>query len=228
MAKEKEPTAHQLYKQIGKVVYTAGPSFSPGEPSTDTLASNTSGWEVLTDPTGTTRVLANRQYIDLSGWSKQELTTFTQGIDIQKQQLPIPIPSGGISNLWEFDFITTRKLTDDELTSWGADSAIPGFLPSTCDLMEMIYGERMSYGENVQIPLTYVQLGGETFGSGNPTAMDKMHWTRLYIMPSVTPTTTIVICSTNLIVQALTVEEKDLVWMERLRRSYVLQDQADV
>jgi len=228
MAKEKEPTAHQLYKQIGKVVYTAGPAFSPGEPSTDTLASNTSGWEVLTDPTGITRVLANRQYIDLSGWSKQELTTFTQGIDIQKQQLPIPLPSGGISNLWEFDFITTRRLTDAELTSWGADSAVPGFLPSTCDLMEMIYGERMSYGENAQIPLSYIQLGGDTFGSGNPTAMDKMHWTRLYIMPSVTPTTVIVICSTNLIVQALTVEEKDLVWMERLRRSYVLQDQADV
>jgi len=228
MAKEKEPKAHQLYKQIGKVIYTAGPPFSPGEPSTDTLEDNTGSWVVLTDPTGITRILANRQYIDLAGWSKQELTTFTQGVDIQKQQLPIPIPSGGISNLWEFDFITTRRLTDAELTSWGTDSAIPGFLPSTCDLMEMIYGERMSYGENTQIPLSYIQVGGETFGSGNPTAMDKMHWTRLYIMPSVTPATQIVICSTNLIVQALTVEEKDLVWMERLRRSYVLQDEADL
>jgi len=230
MAKEKEPTAHQLYKQIGPVTYTAGPSFSPGAPSTDTLAGNTSSWEVLTDPTASTRVMANRQYIDLSGWSRQDLTTFTQGIDIQKQQLPLQIaaPAGGISNIWEFDFITTRRLTDEELTSWGTNSAIPGFLPSTCDLMEVIYGERMSYGENTQIPLSYIQVGGETFGSGNPTAMDKMHWTRLYIMPQVTPTTVVVFCSTNLIVQALTVEEKDLVWMERLRRSYVLQDQADV
>jgi len=223
MAKEKEPQAHQLYKQIGKVVYTAGPSFSPGEPTTDTLSGNTGGWEVLTDPLGITRVLSNRKYIDLAGWTKQELTTFVQGIDIQKQQMPIPITSGGISNLWEFDFITTRRLTDAELTSWGTDSGVPGFLPSTCDLMEVIYGERMSYGENQTIPLTYIQLGGETFGSGNPTAMDKMHWTRLYIMPSVTPGTQLIICSTNLIVQALTVEEKDLVWMERLRRSYVLQ-----
>jgi len=208
MAKEKEPKAHQLYKQVGQVTFTAGPSFSPGEPSTDTLTTNQSGWEVLT--------------------SKQELTTFVQGIDIQKQQLPIPVPSAGISNLWEFDFLTTRRLTTDELTSWGTNSAIPGFLPSTCDLMQVIYGERMSYGENQTIPLTYVQLGGETFGSGNPTAMDKLHWTRLYIMPSVTPGTVIVFTSTNLIVQALTVEEKDLVWLERLRRSYVLQNPADV
>jgi len=223
MAKEKEPVAHQLYKQLGTVTFTAGPTFSPGAAATDILALNFSGWEVLTDPTATTRVLANRQYIDLAGWTEQQLTTFVQGVDFQKQQLPIPIPSGGISNLWEFDFLTTRRLTDDELTSWGTNSAIPGFLPSTCDLMEVIYGERMSYGENGTIPLTYIQVGGETFGSGNPTAMDKLHWTRLYIMPSVTPGTLIIIPSTNLIVQALTVEEKDLVWMERLRRSYVLQ-----
>ena len=228
MAKEKEPKAHQLYKQVGQVTFTAGPSFSPGEPSTDTLTTNQSGWEVLTDPTAITRVVANRQYIDLSGWSKQELTTFIQGVDFQKQQLPIPVPSGGISNLWEFDFLTTRRLTTDELTSWGTNSAIPGFHPSTCDLMQVIYGERMSYGENGTIPLTYVQLGGQTFGSGNPTAMDKLHWTRLYVMPSVTPGTVIVITSTNLVVQALTVEEKDLVWMERLRRSYVLQNPADI
>jgi len=227
MPKEKEPKAHQLYKQIGPVTYEAGPAFSPGEPSTDILTSNNSGWEVLTDPVGTTRVIANRQYIDLAGWSQQELTMFVQGVDIQKQQMPIPIPSGGISNLWEFDFLTTRKLTDEELTSWGTNSAVPGFLPSTCDLMQVIYGERISYGENGTIPLTYIQLGGDTFGSGNPTAMDKLHWTRLYIMPSVVPTTEIVISSTNLIVQALTVEEKDLVWMERLRRSYVLQGGAD-
>jgi len=223
MAKEKEPVAHQLYKQLGAVTFTAGPTFSPGAAATDVLALNFSGWEVLTDPLAITRVLANRQYIDLAGWTEQQLTTFVQGVDFQKQQLPIPIPSGGISNLWEFDFLTTRRLTDDELTSWGTDSAIPGFLPSTCDLMEVIYGERMSYGENGTIPLTYIQVGGETFGSGNPTAMDKLHWTRLYIMPSVTPGTLIIIPSTNLIVQALTVEEKDLVWMERLRRSYVLQ-----
>jgi len=223
MAKEKEPVAHQLYKQLGAVTFTAGPTFSPGAAATDILALNFSGWEVLTDPLAITRVLANRQYIDLAGWTEQQLTTFVQGVDFQKQQLPIPIPSGGISNLWEFDFLTTRRLTDDELTSWGTNSAIPGFLPSTCDLMEVIYGERMSYGENGTIPLTYIQVGGETFGSGNPTAMDKLHWTRLYIMPSVTPGTLIIIPSTNLIVQALTVEEKDLVWMERLRRSYVLQ-----
>jgi len=31
-----------------------------------------------------------------------------------------------------------------------------------------------------------------------------------------------------LVVQAMTLEEPDLVYIERLRRSYILQDQADV
>jgi len=105
---------------------------------------------------------------------------------------------------------------------------MPGFLNNTVDLMEVIYGERMEYGSNLQIPGSFVQISGETFGSGNPTAMDKLHWTRLVVFDSPTELDVGVLFATNLIVQALTVEEKDLVWMERLRRSYVLQDQADV
>jgi len=218
-------TPRQMFKQIGPVTYVGGDPFSPGASSTDTLVANTSGWEVLTDPTATTRIIANRSYIDLSGYTIADLTVFTQGIDIQKQQTPIPIPAGAISIIWEFDIISTRRLTTDELSQWGTSTAIPGFFPSTVDLMEVIYGERMIYGENQTIPLAYIQLGGDTFGSGNPTASDKLHWTRLIIMPSVTPDANVVFCSTNLVVQAITAEEKDLVYIERLRRSYTQQRQ---
>lgn len=218
-------TPRQMFKQIGPVAFTGGEPFSPGEPATDTLAGNISGWEILTDPTAITRIMANRSYIDLSGYTQQDLTVFTQGIDIQKQQTPVPLPSGAIGIVWEFDIISTRRLTTTELTQWGTNTAIPGFFPSTVDLMEVIYGERMIYGENQTIPLAYIQLGGDTFGSGNPTTSDKLHWTRLIIMPSVTPTAVLTVYSTNLVVQAITAEEKDLVYIERLRRSYTQQRQ---
>ena len=218
-------TPRQMFKQIGPVNYVAGAPFSPGASSTDTLLANTSGWEVLTDPTATVRIIANRSYIDLAGFTQQELTTFTQGVDIQKQQTPIPIASGAISNIWEFDIISTRRLTTAELTDWGDSTAIPGFAPSTVDLMEVVYGERMLYGENTAIPLAYVQLGGDTFGSGNPSTSARLHWTRLIIIPSVTPSASVLFCSTNLVVQAITAEEKDLVYIERLRRSYTQQRQ---
>jgi len=217
MAKEKEPKAHQLYKQIpatNAVYRTEGSTVS-------------NGWVILYESSGHLDI-AFRSYIDLSGWSAQDLTTFVQGVDIQKQMIPLKtVGSLGMLKIYEFDFITTRRLTDSELAP-GNLLDLPGFLESTVDLMEVIYGERMEYGSNLQIPGSFVQISGETFGSGNPTAMDKLHWTRLVVFDHPTELDTGALFATNLIVQALTVEEKDLVWMERLRRSYVLQDQADV
>jgi len=212
-----DPKAHQLYKQIGySTVEITNASAGTGTVSNQ--------WELIQLDSNTAMV-TYRTYIDLAGWSKQELTTFTQGIDIQKQQIPIKTPSPSTLSLFEYDFITTRRITDAELINL---FNLPGFHGSTVDLMEVIYGERMQYGENATIPGTYIQISGETFGSGNPTAMDKMHWTRLLILDTPGDGEELGIFPTNLIVQAMTVEEKDLVWMERLRRSYVLQDQADI
>jgi len=213
----KEPKAHQLYKQLGLGALTV----TTASAGTGTI---TGQWEIVQIDNDTASI-ANRTYIDLSGWSVQDLTTFTQGIDIQKMQIPLKQPGPGSTQLWEFDFITSRRITDAELINL---ANLPGFASSTMDLMEVIYGERMFYAENTAIPGTYVQISGETFGSGNPTATDKLHWTRLIVTGSPADGDQLGIFPTNLIVQAMTVEEKDLVWMERLRRSYVLQDQADV
>jgi len=224
MAKEKEPKAHQLYKQVPYGVVTYGDPISPGDPTTDTTIS--SGWEVLPGPLGTYHHFVYRTYLDLAGWSKQELTTFTQGVDIQKPLIPVFI--GVVPNLFEFDYITTRKITDDELTSIGLSDSVPGFSGNTLDLMQMVYGECTSYAINAQVAGTYVQVGQDQFGSANPMATDKLHWTRHMIVPAVAPASKLQIYPANLIIQTLTVEEKDLVWMERLRRSYVLQDEADI
>jgi len=96
-------------------------------------------------------------------------------------------------------------------------------LESTVDLMEVVYGERMEYAVNAAIPNTYVQISGETFGSGNPIATNKLHWTRLAIFSSPAASDIGALFATNLVVQVISTEEKELVWMERLRRSYVLQ-----
>jgi len=205
-----DPKAHQLYKQVPGTDLEVAVSVE-GAPISN-------GWKFLN-----TFDCVFRSYIDLAGWSEQSLTMFTQGIDIQKANMPLL--SGQANVLIEFDFITTRRLTDTEVAA--TIIGPPGYLPNTVDLMEVIYGERMQYAENATIPGTMVQVGGETFGSGNPTAMDKLHWTRYYAMLNSAPTDTMAVGPTNLIVQAMTVEEKDLVWMERLRRSYVLQGGAD-
>jgi hypothetical protein len=210
-----DPKAHQLYKQLpGSLFMNSG---SPGS----SAASN--GWEIL-EESGVVYFI-NRTYIDLQGWSAQDLTTFTQGVDIQKGIMPLLGGGEAAKGLREFDFITTRKLSDSELILF---NNIPGYLPSTVDLMDMIYGEFVEYGRNTTITNTFIKTNFETLGSGNPTAMSRMHWTRVYYFHVPDAGDTLLVDATNLVVQALTVEEKDLIWMERLRRSYVHQDRADI
>ena len=78
MAKEKEPKAHQLYKQLGAT--SLGLNYAS---TTDSYAKN--GWRVVWN---TFPYAVNRTYIDLAGWTKQDLTTFTQGVDFQHALMP--------------------------------------------------------------------------------------------------------------------------------------------
>lgn len=215
--------AHQLYKQspgLYVVWGIAGGNLTP--------QINTPEWSYHAQTANgqTFQAFANRSYIDLAGWTAQDLTTFTTGIDIQKDKGPLVSLPSGVTNplIFVFDLLTTRKISDAELAIVAGTT--PGFLPSTVDLMQVVYGEQQSLAANANIPGTYITVAGDTFGSGNPTASDKLHWTRVIVTTlggADDKTGSITVYPSNLIVQAATMEEKDLVYMERLRRSYELQ-----
>jgi len=209
-----DPKPHQLYKQCPVVSFTidyatpGGSSVSYGE-----------GWSINAANIGIWR-----GYIDLAGWTRQDLTTFLQGVDVQKATLPVKAATPGLTKMIRMlDIVTTRRLTDDELSTM---LTIPGFIGSTVDLMEVVFGRRQSLIENATIPSSFVQVDNTTWGSGNPTASDKLHWTRMigFVSDAGIGGEAQIIPSANLVVQAMTAKEKDLVWMERLRRSYVLQE----
>ena len=82
-----EPKAHQLYKQVG----ATGVTVVNASAGTVTV---TGGWEVIQADADAVFV-TSRSYIDLSAWTKQDLTTFTQGVDIQKSLIPIKDPGEG-------------------------------------------------------------------------------------------------------------------------------------
>lgn len=220
-----KPKAHQLYKQAPSINTVT--AIASGVLTNAHITPEWQYFEVI--PGGQTlQAYVYRSYIDLSGWTQQDLTTFTTGVDIQKDRMPlavIPAP-GSCPIITEFDILTTRKIRDDELfQTIGATT--PGFHPSTVDLMSVIYGEQTTYAQNSNIPGTYIKTSSSTWGSGNPTAMEKLHWTRIYVTSFSTSggdvSGTFNAYPTNLVVQATTMEEKDLVYMERLRRSYELQ-----
>jgi len=228
-----DPKAHQLFKQIGEG-YLAHNFISASSSVIGT------GWEVIPGVDALGNIIpyfTNRTYIDLSGWSREDLTTFVRGVDFQHQKRPRSATTG-ILEVTVLDILTTRRLTDVEISNWQSDGGPsahdgPGFLESTVDLMQVVYGERTTYVMNSTMAVglagsVYVTLGTASFGSGQPIATDKLHWTRTIWVNGSGDNEVLLIGPTNLVIQAITAEEKDLVHLERLRRSYVLQDEADV
>jgi len=118
--------------------------------------------------------------------------------------------------------VFNRLVVDPVMIAKGwAPLFLPG--PSTLDQQMIVYGQSRTYSENLQIPGTYITTDTATFGSGNPIATSKLHWTRLIVFRSGGIPTLLELYPANLIIQGITAKEKDLVWIERLRRSNVLQ-----
>jgi len=219
-----DPTPRQLLKQLGgtTVNYTVGDS---GIGFVDVTTTG-NGWEAFADPTNQAISVVNRTYIDLAGYTQEDLTTFIQNVAVQNMRAP---QDGGLSFsnvIHQFDLITTRRLTDAEVSNLVMLLNAPGYLESTVDLMEMIYGETRTFSRNLQIPSAFVITFSDTLGSGNPSAADRLHWTRIFVLQpggaQGNPGTAL-LYPANLVCQAVTAKESDLVYIERLRRSYTQQ-----
>ena len=208
---------HQLSKQVPQSEITLSIDY-PSTPSTITGE----GWQVQ-DLNANFSIAYWQGYIDLEGWSVQDLTTFVSNVDVQKSYLTRRAgPAGSCPVVKELDIVSTRKLTVAEITQLGSTV---GYLGSTMDLMEVIFGLRRTLVENTTIASEYQIADVQGWGSNRPTAMSKLHWTRI-IECSQTGPTQVIVYPTNLIVMAVTAEEGTSVYLERLRRSYVLQEPA--
>jgi len=222
MAEESKGTLRQMYKQIGRG--DASFEFEGSIPSVVTVTGQ--GWEYIPQANPSHLCIVNRNYIDLSGYTQRDLTLFTSAIDFQHNQFPsATVASGPVPNTtYEYDIISTRRLTTVELSD--IINTPPGYLLNTLDLMEVIYGESVISLLNTNITSAFVPTYADSFGSGNPTAADKLHWTRILLTASTasaapqTETIFLGVGSCNLVVSGITVEEKDLVYIERLRRAY--------
>jgi len=207
--------AHQLYKAIGNI-YVGDINFST-DSATIVQGQN---WEIIQEGTNL-QTFVWRGYIDISGWSREDLTLFTQSVDIQRSMQPLM--SAGIVTVIEYDYLTTRRMTNDEVGPIGLGR--PCFLTSTPDLMECIYGEWHTWSNSSEVG-TAVNTARDTFGSGNATAMDKLHITRVITPLGGGTTEGFTIYDVNYVIGAVTKEEKDLVHLERMRRSYILQGEV--
>lgn len=190
-----------------------------------------SGWEIVNN--GTTRAsLVYRGYFDLGGFVADKLTTFVLGTNFQQSNshLALMLEPTGAVHCWRM--LTKRKVDDEDFepecyfTSFTMFSP-PGMAHSKMDLEEVFSGtyERSTPDTSVEDMLVRTNL--QKWGTGSATAGDRLHITLVYLLagnlqtPVPPQVAKIIIPDQAVVVPVVISKEKDLVHLERLRRSYV-------
>jgi hypothetical protein len=210
----KDMTARQLIKQIPAM---AGVLNLNEDTATSLLGS---GWEVVTHGSFD-MALVWRGYIDLAGYTQDDLTFFSQAVDVQENG--IALAGTGITLTTIVDMVTTRRINNDEvypINSNGFINPAPGNKLPGLDIQEVVYGNQRVFTQYSATNAGLLQLFGSTFGSGNPTASDRLHITRVVVPTGTGTSEGLSIQSSNFLIGGVTAHEKDLVYIERLRRAY--------
>lgn len=185
------------------------------------------GWQVVNPGTGY-EFLVWRGYFDIAGWSSEDLSAFIQGAGFQQaESIFMGVPSDGQGKEWciiSKAYIPDEAFGIDHLDPLGLQWFAPGMAGSNYNLEEIFTGRYREFSYDVNTPYSGNLSGQFIWGAGDATAGDKIYITialrglnfkqlsggAIYYPP------------TSVIVPAVLADEKDLVYMERLRRSYVL------
>lgn len=184
----------------------------------------TNGWEIL--GAATEQFAVYRTYVDIVGWSKDDITAFTQGAAFQEGG-PIYFTGGGILAMKCWDIISVNYIDDDAFTDTstmvqGVNWCPPGLSNSNYNLEEILVGRWREFSPDQNINTTR-QVGSGVWGAGDATAGDRIYITKVFWLNSAMGTgDRLVIPDSAVVIPTLLVKESDLVYLERLRRSYVL------
>ena len=193
------------------------------------------GWTTYYN--GTVNFAIWRGYFDIAGWSKEQLSAFINGVGWQESDrwtIANANTEGAFApEVLTWDILSKGKIPDEALDGehfldgagffgWNA----PGMIDSNYNLEEIFGGRFRQYLPNANLNNVANQYATELWGCGDATAGDKIYITRIVApflaMKGGEDATVLVVPPQAILVPAVVVDEKDLVYMERLRRSYVL------
>ena len=186
-------------------------------------------WQIVN--VGAIQWVVWRGYFDLAGISSEQLTTAVLGASLQESasfSMGNPDVGGSIRC---YDILSKQKILDSAfdddkfsdpvLGTWCA----PGFLESDDDLEDILFGSYRRFAPDTNITAGTIKIDQTSWGSGSATAGDKIHITRAIPMTGMTSGGAMTVPSAAYVVPVSYVDEKDLVYLERLRRSYALANQ---
>jgi len=169
------------------------------------------------------------QYFDLSGYELDDLTLAI--MDAKVQDPGVYTYSGNEDIFICYDIYSQERLSEDDLKLIKSNHttttmSAPGMSEGPLDRSQIVFGLSRVFARNTTVTgLQTLMLNARTvrFGSGNPTAVQKL-WAYRIIVFLQTPANedTLVIPASTLVLVAQIVQEDDLPYMMRLKRSYEL------
>jgi len=162
-------------------------------------------------------------YIDLQGMTvAQDLSCAVHSVDVQEgAPVLITCPSAVV-----WDIVTDVPINWSEALLNNDDVwlTMPGFLGSEHNLENVVQGSSRTFSPGSSATEGPIQVQGSRWGSNRATASDRLYISRvLAVTPAAGLTPAVVLPPTVFVMPVIFFEEKDLEHMERLRRSYILQ-----
>jgi len=186
----------------------------------------TGGWEQVGS------LLFHEAAIDLSGYSLQDMTFFPAAVGVQDPgyysfKAGATSPYSGIIVL---DIITSVPM---DMATIGTDIVAnigPGMLGNIYEFETLLFGLFRLFTPNTNIALPDFQELQRTqrFDSGEPNASDKLFSYRIVrtLQTDLDDNSTVFVPASRHLVAGLFDEESELVYMQRLKRSYELANQV--
>lgn len=189
---------------------------------------NLNGWQEAS-PT----VLFHETQIDLSGYARESLTYFPEAVGIQDPGIYVFAggPGATYSAVEVLDIITSVPMNILEISE--AQTTFftgPGMLGSSREAETILMGQYRFFTPNTFLTYpNYIQLERlQSFGSGDPTAADKLYCYRIVtmIVDDLGVGSLIGVPASRQILNGYMDEETELIYMQRLKRSYELANQV--
>jgi len=171
-------------------------------------------------------------FIDLSAHELDSLTFVPTGGLVQEPGVMLNTDPS-VNGHYVLDIITSERLDIPTVISDLQLSNAPGMSASPYDFTSIIMGTMRVMTKDssfaASFPNALIPLTSQTFGSASPTAASKLWCYKivLFLVDPPQPTTLLSIPASRFILPGMVIQEKELAYMMRLKRSYELAPSVD-
>ena len=213
--------------EMGYMVWHAGvfPAASYFVPGYSTDGWRSEQWQSIDNKA----MCYNESYIDLSGYELEDLTVAPISVTVQDPGIYMSTTSTDVFAM--YDIVSMERLSETDLATikvgmTDIQQSAPGMPLGPLDRAQIIYGNFRLFAKNSNVTgLSSLMLNARSvrFGSGNPTAVQKLWCYRICVFVA-TPADdeTVVIPASTFVLNVDVVKEGELPYMMRLKRSYEL------